>query len=224
MKDYDSTPPRPAQREGDLEDEDGQRCPLPEPDENEIWDGSEAEFIAEDDTLAFEEPQTGIKLEFTLKYEEVVSFLKSFPHYQKERRKIKFAIWLLSLISAGFLGLFFAHAAPNALIIGGLCAVVVALLLILPGYLLKSSARALNTKDAVYVEIYPDNLVVGKRGKEIEIPLDGSCEYQEFENLFLLFPPKGEMLIIPIRAVEPDFLPDVQAMLLAGTTPKELEV
>ena len=39
------------------------------------------------------------------------------------------------------------------------------------------------------------------------------------DDLYVIIPPKGNMVIIPIRAIEPDFLPDVEAMLMAGTSP-----
>ncbi len=32
-------------------------------------------------------------------------------------------------------------------------------------------------------------------------------------------PPKDNMIVIPIRSIEPDYLTDVEAMLIAGTSP-----
>ncbi len=39
--------------------------------------------------------------------------------------------------------------------------------------------------------------------------------------MFLIYLPQEKLFIIPMRAIEPDFLADVQGMIIAGTKPKE---
>ena len=65
---------------------------------------------------------------------------------------------------------------------------------------------------------------MGREGKQWEIPLDGTCEMEEYKNMILLFPAgKNAMVILPLRSVEPSVLPEVQGMLLSGTSKRETE-
>ena len=69
------------------------------------------------------------------------------------------------------------------------------------------------------VEIYPDSITIKNNLKEAVVNLDGNCVFEEYKGMFLIHLSKQRIFIIPIRAIEPEFLPDVQAMLVAGTTP-----
>ena len=68
--------------------------------------------------------------------------------------------------------------------------------------------------------LFPDKIEVTSNDIIREIPLDGSCESSEFENMIFIFSQKGLDLIIPLRAVEEDFKADLQAMIVAGTSPR----
>lgn len=71
------------------------------------------------------------------------------------------------------------------------------------------------------MEIYPDAVVITRGEKETEFPLDGESTFSaQYGNIIVLFH-KGKMAILPIRSVEPGVLPEVQAMLLAGTKPRD---
>ena len=70
------------------------------------------------------------------------------------------------------------------------------------------------------VEIFPDKIdVVSELGSR-EILLDGSYECAEFGNMILISSNGRYDLIIPIRAIEPEFRADVQAMIFAGAVPR----
>lgn len=192
-----------------------------EMEDNPLWDGSETELIADDDALIYEEQQTGIKLEYTLKYEEILSCLKLISGSEEKTKSTIIKTVILFILAIGFIIEFAVLHSVMGLVLGILCIIMALAVKFVPSIIMSNTAREITTDKAMYVEVYPDNLVVGKNGVETEIPLDGSCKFKEFQNLFILFPEKGEMLAIPIRAIEPDFLADIQAILTAGTQPQD---
>ena len=68
----------------------------------------------------------------------------------------------------------------------------------------------------IEVEIYPDEVVVGSGEGQWEIPLDGTSSFEEFDDLMVLFTPKNAILAMPMRAMEPAVIADIQGMLIAG--------
>lgn len=196
---------------------------LPEEDEDEesIWDGSESEVIMDDDARIYEDQQTGIKIDYTLKFEEILSCLKLINANQKKTTGNIIKTVLLIVFGITFFISYFMNYNAMNLIMAVVCTVLTVLIFTVPKMVQRSQAKLFMSNESTYVEIYPDNIVVGKNGKEREIALDGTSEYIEYENLFIIFPPNGELVIIPERSIEPDFLPDVQAMLIAGTEPRD---
>ena len=86
---------------------------------------------------------------------------------------------------------------------------------------MKMRARALADGKNIHVSIYPDEVVIGEGAGAWEIPLDGTSEIEEFDNMLVLFAKGDRMLCIPLRSIEPAVLPEVEAMLFAGSRPKE---
>ena len=239
MKEYESNTSVPLQDEKEQDEvaDASRRCKTkleedvwkeeyPEQDEKEkddhIWDGSESEFIADDDALIYEEQQTGIKLDYQLNFNEILFCLRRFSGLRRENKKVLIETILLALAGAGSFVAYGMNFVVANLILGIACLLLIGLIWIVPQQFLRNYAKTLSKeKKPIYVEVYPDEIVVGNEGKERKIELDGSCKYQEMDHMYLLFPPDGEILVIPMRVIEPDFLPDVQAMLVAGTIPKD---
>ena len=73
----------------------------------------------------------------------------------------------------------------------------------------------------IEVEIYPDEVVVGSGEGQWEISLDGTSNFEEFDDLMVLFTPKNAILAIPMRAMEPSVIADIQGMLIAGCIPEK---
>lgn len=240
MDDYNSTtpvPPRgnnvPAETEDgeavppaeievdpmllDVDDEDGKKD---DDDEQAKWDGTEAEYVADDDALAYEEPLTGIKLTYVLRHAEVFSCLKHMGFCKTTGRRAVIETVLLAVVCALFIASYFIYGGANNLVLGIFCAVLIAVVWVVPRLGINARARELTTGKSVYVEIFPDAVEVGKGKNEWAIPLDSTSEYEEFDNMMVLFTPDGKLFTIPMRAVEPSVLPDVQAMLMAGTMPR----
>ena len=69
------------------------------------------------------------------------------------------------------------------------------------------------------LEIFPDKILICRGKIEQEIALDGSCDYEEYDNLITISSFSGTGVVIPIRAIEPEFRAEVQAMILAGAKP-----
>ncbi|MFR1477717.1 MAG: hypothetical protein ACLSB9_19560 [Hydrogeniiclostridium mannosilyticum] len=81
----------------------------------------------------------------------------------------------------------------------------------------KAIAICNNPKIAsVQMEIFPDEIVMGKGEGKWEIPLDGSCFREEYKNMILLHT-ADRLVLLPLRAVEPAVRAEVQGMVLSGT-------
>lgn len=189
-------------------------------DDDLEWDGSEAEFIADDDAEVYEEQYVGIKINYSLKKEEMLSCLKHFFAYKSKSKKNILETVLLGLACLLLFLSFLLNKNVVVLALGTVVFLLIVLIWFIPSLKIRKLSKIAEKDNSIYVEIYPDNIVVGKNGVEREIPLDGKSEYEEHDNMILIFPKKGNVLIIPMRCIEPDFLPDVQAMLVAGTTPR----
>ena len=55
----------------------------------EEWDGSEAEIVVDDESEEYEEENTGIKIKYTLKPEEIREFVQSSEGYEKNKKAQK---------------------------------------------------------------------------------------------------------------------------------------
>ena len=294
------------------------------------WDGSESELVLDDEAAVYEEPYTGIKFEYSLKKEEIMSLLN---HYSKDKivnaeTFFLIGLWAKYCLSFGFWMVLLAYVILNVLrvfiktnrekpikkgpdtyiricpfniaVLGCVsmlfvepqwwneiniktfniptsfgiviialiaylvnvikykkyspltdiyCGISLKAIILVAGwclfilrdridvaiftcvavivvYILEVYARIwfkankIRKADLISLEIYPDNLVVTQNGKERKIELDGSSKYEELKNMILIYPPKGQIVCIPMRCIEPDLVADIEAMIISGTTPK----
>lgn len=185
------------------------------------WDGSEAELVTDTEAEEYEEQYTGIKLKYILNREEILSSIKHGKIGNNSRKNLIYHTILLSIVSI-FAVLSYAIKGNILNLFIGIAGVIfITVLWIVSERATKRIANSMFSEKTMYVEIYPDNIVVGRDGFEMEIPLDGTSKFEEYDNMFIIYPPKSDILVIPLRTVEPDVIPEIQAMLLAGTTPKE---
>lgn len=193
-------------------------------DSEEItWDGSESEFVENDDAEEYEEQYAGIKFGYALKKEEIFSCLKHTGLFKINGTRSIVEICLLLVLALMFFVLFFVTRNNLNAILGVISIALTFLVVLMPRLFIGFNADKLTTGKKLSVEIYPDEIEVNGGAVSWKIPLDGSSAFEEFNDMFLLYLPKEKLFIIPIRAIEPDFLADVQAMIVAGTTPKEEE-
>lgn len=224
MKDYESSAqePLPAQEKNEEKsgsDEVRRSNEREENSENSVWDGSESEFVEDDEAAVYEEKYTGIKLNYELKTDEIFNCLKNFSDYKRKNKKVIVETILLAIVFIGFLlsGIF--RNDISGYIFSVISALLIAVIWVVPNLIIKSNAKEISRLGDIYVEIYPDEIIIGNNGIEKSIDLDGNSMFAVTDDLYVIIPPKGNMVIIPIRAIEPDFLPDVEAMLMAGTSP-----
>lgn len=184
------------------------------------WDGSEAEIVVDDEAEEYEDETTGIKIKYTLKPEEIKSFIRHSESYKKNKKAQKKhtiiqSIIFICMIVLGFISgsvcyAWFAAFPLLALIITWL----------VPFFSIQRLVKDLFKNEEMEVEIFPDRIEISGKNHEREILLDDSCESEELEDMIVIFSKKGLSLIIPLRAVEPEFQADVQAMIFAGAKPR----
>ncbi|BED93129.1 MAG: hypothetical protein RsTaC01_1096 [Candidatus Paraimprobicoccus trichonymphae] len=178
-----------------------------------------SELILDDETEEYEEEQSGIKLEYDLKLEEIFDFLKNSDYYAKlkkmQKRNIIFELIVLVLLTITIFLRFKSVYLFTILI--NLISIIVAYFR--PNILIRNKAKSIFEKNKYCVEIFPDRIEVQNNNLNYEINLNNSTKCEIKENLILIYSENQNDLIIPTRAVEPEFLSDIQAMIFSGTEP-----
>lgn len=184
------------------------------------WDGTESEFVEDDDAEEYEEKYSGIKLSYTLKREEIIACLKHVGYYKTGGTRQIVEMCLLTVLAVMFFVMYSVTASAVNLVLGAATVLAIVLILAVPMISLNVNAEKMTTGKQLDVQIYPDNIEVYSGESKWEIPMDGSSQFEEYGKMLLVYMPQEKIFIIPLRAIEPDFLADVQAMVVAGTTPK----
>ena len=127
---------------------------------------------------------------------------------------------MLTILVVMFFVMYSVTGLKTNLVLAGLAILTMVILLVVPAVSLNINAEKMTTGRQLDVEIYPDSIEVYSGASKWEIPMDGSSQFEEFNKMLLVYMPQEKIFIIPIRAIEPDFLADVQAMIVAGTSPK----
>ncbi len=182
------------------------------------WDGSESEFVEDEKAPEYEDRYSGIKFQYALKPEEILACVKHCGISKNFKLFVDVALFLFSIL---FLVLYIKTM--NVILL--FCFIIFAVLLLLWGLnvfhtiLKRLQYKRMSGNRKLSLEIYPDSIIVENENRKMEIKLDGSNVFEEYENMFLIYLPRQRVFIIPTRAIEPEFLADIQAMLIAGTTP-----
>ena len=205
----------------DLERINPQQVESTEEENEDGWDGSEAELVADDDAAVYEDPQTGIRFNFTLRWREIYHCLKSTGYIKTTGTRAVVETILLAVAACVFAGAWFSQHTVDSLVFACICVLLIAVVWIVPELGLRRHSRRLASGEEIAMEIYPDAVVITRGQEETEFPLDGESTFSaQYENIIVLFH-KEKMAILPIRSVEPGVLPEVQAMLIAGTKPRD---
>lgn len=188
--------------------------------EKEVWDGSQALLIEDNDAADYEENYSGIKLSFSLKERELFSCLR---HCGWNMNHFMIGAFIFILVDIILLMLLVFQ--PSILV--GICFVATVInsifwiFNILPSFYNRLAYHKNLIGQKLKVEIYHDSIVINDGNKEETIYLNDTCKYEEFNNMLLIFLKDDKVFIIPKRAIEPDLLADVEAMLISGTKPIE---
>ena len=181
------------------------------------WDGSEAELVTSGEDEEFEDVQAGIRLEYQLKADEIHCVLKRAKFYRKAMMKAKIETAVLGAMLLLFGLTWILKNDPNAMIFTIASAILIGLVWATPYFSLRSYAVKWAGKQEIEMEVYPDRIRMGEGEKSWKIPLDGSVICEEYNNLMVLHTGDEELTVLPLRCVEPQILPDIQAMIIAGT-------
>lgn len=205
-----------ASHQADLQEQEERR--EDEPD----WDGSEAVLVADEDAADYEDELTGIKITYHLTEEDLYACLKSSGVFRTTGGRAVGETVLLAVFGVIFLLSYFLAEVhnPSNLWFAGLCAAVIAAVWLVPFFSLRSRARQQANARPIQAEFFPDEIHVGKGEGAWTIPLDGSCYFERLEGLLTILTPEGRMAAFPLRSIEPAVLPEVEAILMAGTQPK----
>ena len=191
------------------------------------WDGTDAEFVEDEDAAEYEQAQTGIRLGCSLRPEEVMTALNRSGFSKTLGRRAVVDAVLLGALAVLFFVQHFFFQVGQALFFGVVALICLGLVFLVPYFgRKKMTQRILSDPHSAKLDcvIYPDSVVLGSGEGRWEIPLDGTCRMETYKKMLLLFPAgQREMVILPLRCIELSVLPEVQAILEAGTARQEEE-
>jgi hypothetical protein len=187
---------------------------------NPNWDGSEAEFVEDDDANEYQDEYSGIKIRYKLDDKEIYESLKHAGYYNTSRTKAIIETALLLVVLILFLISFFIYGNIINIIMVFICAAVASAIWFVPHVLMKRQLENQKYRNKeINVEIYPDEIEI-EGDTEWEINLDGTSELKDCDDMFILFLPNNHIFPIPKRVIEPSVMLDIESMLRAGTSPK----
>lgn len=180
------------------------------------WDGTDASFIEDADAAEYEEQYTGIKLSYSLTQQEAMACLKHARLYKTAGKRALLESVLLGIAGALFFVSFGFYGGAHNLVLGILSLLLIPVLWLVPYFYLSARAKEIAGGSKTEVEIYPDEVVASSQEVRHVISLDGTSRYEEFDDLMTLITPQGAFFAIPMRAIEPAVIADIQGMLIAG--------
>lgn len=188
----------------------------------ERWDGSEAEIVVDDESESYEEEETGIKIKYSLTSSEIRSFIRRSEIYQRNKKSQKKHTIIQSIFFVLMVILAIIFKNPYYVWLSIYAVVFLALIWIIPSIGVRRIVKRMFFNEEITAEIFTDRIEIQRVNQKRDINLDGSCNYEEYDNMIIISSPcDGLSLIIPIRAIEPEFRAEVQAMLLAGSDDEE---
>lgn len=179
--------------------------------------GSDVE--SSDVTDDYNEPTTGIKVKYNLKLSEIKDFIRRGRKYEKnfkvqKKHTIIQSVLFVLLVVVACLGGSFYYMALSVLPL-----IALTIMWIIPFINIRVTAKKLIKEDEFTVEIFPDRLEIESNSGQSTLFLDNMCQSEEYKNSIIIFKHDGSGLIIPLRAIDPEDRADVQAMIVAGSSP-----
>lgn len=185
------------------------------------WDGSEAELIVEDQAEEYEENPTGIKIKYSLSEEMITGIFAQTDGYTKNRKWQRIHTVIQSAMLLILIALWNYSGNMYYMLLMLIPIICIGALWVIPFFSFKKLVSEFYTGKEISLEIFPDKISVNIEGNINEIELDQKTQYEELIDRIMVYPETGNVLMIPKQDIEPDFLPDVQAMIFAGAQPKD---
>ena len=164
---------------------------------------------------------TGVKLSYVLTEEEIRTCMRGTQFGKRRKRRMRIELVVFSALLLGFLVFFFLKRNPDNLFFATVCAAMIFIMIFLPDIRIKQDAKRNANGKEICMEIYPHKIEMGRGENQWEIPLDGSCKSAIYQKNIVVYFKGDDMVILPMRCVEPSVLPEVRAMIQAGTQPRE---
>ena len=197
-----------------------------ENEENPEWDGSEAEFVSDDDAEEYEIPETGFRLSYVLTKEELYKCLYHSDIIKTKGKRAVIQSVFLGIAAVVFFVTYFTAKSQYSdynLFFGIICLAMIAVIWIVPHFYLKSMAKMMADGKTVEAEIYPTHIDIGRNDGKWSIELDGKSTIEEFDNIIMIFTENDRAFAIPERVIEPEVYNEIRAILMSGTEPNEEE-
>lgn len=181
----------------------------------------ENQIVADDEFEEYEEENTGIKISYKLTPEEIYSVvgrIGNFKNIVKTQQR-------QTLVHAGVLGILIAIALlmKNHYYLWFALLPILAVVFIwcVPFFGVKRILSRTFNNRPITLEVFPEEIDIIQNGVKKEINLDDSYESEEYDDIIVITKNDVIKLILPLRAVEPEFRAEIQAIILAGIKPKE---
>lgn len=176
------------------------------------------------DEEEFEEIEPGIRVRYRLKTEEVHEVLKRTRFYKKAWCKAKIETAVLGLMTVLFGVTWIVNNDINAMIFAIVSAGLIGLVWATPYFSLRSQSIKWAGQDEIELDVYPHEIRVSQGAGQLwEVPLDGSVPCEQYKDLLVLHTGETELLVVPLRSLDPNCASDVEARILAGTRAVSLE-
>ncbi|MBR2578611.1 MAG: hypothetical protein IKE41_00520 [Clostridia bacterium] len=181
----------------------------------------ENQIVADDEFEEYEEESTGIKISYKLSPEEVYGVVRRIGNLKDTVKTQQ----RQTLLHAGILGVIIAIVLlmknPYYFWFALLPVLAIISIWCVPFFgVRKILSKAFNNKP-ITLEVFPDEIDIIQGDAERKIILDDSYESEEYDDIIVIMKDDVIKLMLPLRAVEPEFRAEVQAIILAGIKPKE---
>ncbi len=193
-------------------------------EDNPEWDGSEAEFVSDDDTEEYEIPETGFKLSYVLTRDEVYKCLYHSGVVKTKGLRAVIQSVILAVAAIVFFVVYFTTKSQyNSynIFFGVVCLITIAAIWIVPHIYLKSMSKMMADGKKIEAEIYPTHIDIGSGEGEWSIMLDGRSYIEEADGMIMIFTEKNRIFAVPKRVIEPEVYNEISAILRSGTEPAE---
>lgn len=191
-----------------------------ENEDNPEWDGTEGEFVSDDDAEEYEIPETGYKISYILTQDEMYKCLYHSNMFKTKGARAVVQSIILGIAAVTFFVIYFTTTSQfnhYNLIFGIISLVTIAAIWIVPHLYLKNMSGMMADGKTIEAEIYPTHIDIGRDDGKWSIELDGKAQIQEFDNIIMIFTVGDRAFAIPERVIEPDVYNEVRAILLSGT-------
>ena len=187
-------------------------------DPSEDWS---SDLVANEDAAVFEERHTGIKVSYILNKEEILTCLKHSGFYKTTGLRAVVETVVLGLAFLIFFASFCVYTTANNLVMSILSLLLIGAIWLVPHIGMKRRAEELADGREIAMQIFPDEIQIGEGSRAWSIELDGTSRLAEMDGILAVFTPEERIAALPVRAIDPADLPDIQAMLVAGTRPRD---